>query len=276
MALSLNCPDCKNFGLSSKYGQVWGCDQCGWHGTRNEAAGGPMTLGLPGLFPLRMRDFVKETKVRHSDKQDEFETGAKRDSEEGKGCPSLISPVLIHRLGVLLQEGTKHYGTDNWMKGMKYRRTANSIIRHMFQWLAGDAGEDHLAAIAFGVMCLMHYESLPNSKLDDRCEELKKILPSILTTPELDPTLKSRGEKVCYKCNGVIGSGCSYFVGMSGMTWCMGCRGSIEMVERRRERSTIVKYDPVTEEVCLGCHSVIPRGVTCLRCVCEGGDHGTG
>ena len=116
--------------------------------------------------------------VRHGDKQTDFDTGAKRDTAEGKGRPSLISPVLIHRLGVHLAEGAKHYGDDNWAKGMPYRRTADSMIRHIFQWLAGDTEEDHLSAVCFGAMCLMTYEEqcrdedgVCDSALDDRCPE---------------------------------------------------------------------------------------------------------
>lgn len=130
--------------------------------------------------------------VRHGDKKTSFGTGAQRDTDEGKGTPSLISPVLIHRLGVLLAEGAKHYGADNWMKGMPYRRTVDSMIRHIFQWLAGDKAEDHLAAVCFGAMCLMTYESdkVLDQKLDDRDEGLTKILASILTSPPKDTTLK--------------------------------------------------------------------------------------
>ncbi|KKL27591.1 hypothetical protein LCGC14_2383630 [marine sediment metagenome] len=139
--------------------------------------------------------------MRHGNEKTEFETGAHRDTDEGKGKPSLISPVLIHRLGVLLAKGAKHYGADNWTKGMPFRRTLDSIVRHTFLELAGDTAEDHAAAIAFGAMCLMHFQegikngSLPAS-LDDRNPELKKILPSILTSPASEPTI----EPIRIKC----------------------------------------------------------------------------
>lgn len=139
--------------------------------------------------------------MRHGDTKTEFETGAKRDTDEGKGRPSLISPVLIHRLSVLLAKGAKHYGDDNWTKGMPYRRTMDSVIRHAFQWLAGDGEEDHLAAIAFGVMCLMTYEeeAVPEAEgrnpLDDRCRKLQGILLSILTSPKKDPKIGTMDQK---------------------------------------------------------------------------------
>lgn len=147
--------------------------------------------------------------MRHGDSKTSFSTGAQRDTDEGKGSPSLISPVLIHRLGILLQKGADHYGADNWTKGMPYRRTADSMIRHLYQWLAGDEEEDHLAAVCFGAMCLMTYEEQWNQSeeekrirsdkeydikinpLDDRNKNLKKILASILTSLKPKPILKT-------------------------------------------------------------------------------------
>ncbi len=141
--------------------------------------------------------------MRHGDKKTKFETGAQRDTAEGKGRPSLISPVLMHRVGILLEKGAKHYGSDNWTKGMSCRRTMDSLLRHAFQWLAGDEEEDHLAAVVFGAMCLMHFDDVPN--LDDRCKGLKKILPSLLTKPEPDATVKSEARKddrIVGQCDG--------------------------------------------------------------------------
>lgn len=156
---------------------------------------------------VELDKILEEANMRHGNKKTKFETGAQRDTDEGKGKPSLISPVLIHRLGVLLAKGAEHYGADNWVLGMPFRRTADSIIRHIFQWLAGDEEEDHLAAICFGAMCLMSYEEsyrdLDSGKigaLDDRCKELKKILPSILTSPASKPTIHQTGS--CARCYG--------------------------------------------------------------------------
>ncbi len=143
--------------------------------------------------------------MRHGDTKTSFSTGAQRDTTEGKGTPSLISPVLMHRLGVLLQKGAEHYGADNWTKGMPYRRTADSMIRHIFQWLAGDDKEDHLAAVCFGAMCLMTYETSwkrgqgkYKSPLDDRDEGLKEILYSILTSTSPTTTLKTDADASPY------------------------------------------------------------------------------
>ncbi len=163
--------------------------------------------------------------MRHANKQTDFGTGAVRDTDEGKGKPSLISPVLIHRLGVLLSEGAEHYGADNWMEGMPYRRTADSMIRHIFLWLAGDEEEDHLAAVCFGAMCLMTYESNKtlDQKLDDRDKDLKKILASILTPPSKDATLRV-APGICVREN------CGLNTVQPGGV-CLICR-DVERVER--------------------------------------------
>ncbi|KKN58736.1 hypothetical protein LCGC14_0549140 [marine sediment metagenome] len=157
---------------------------------------------LSDYFQDPINRVSREEAMRHGNEKTEFETGAHRDTDEGKGKPSLISPVLIHRLGVLLSKGAKHYGADNWTKGMPFRRTLDSIVRHTFLELAGDTAEDHAAAIAFGAMCLMHFQegiksgSLPAS-LDDRNPGLKKILPSILTSPPSEPRIEIRA---CFAC----------------------------------------------------------------------------
>lgn len=139
--------------------------------------------------------------MRNGDQKEQFEAGATRDDSTGKGRPSLISPVLIHRIAVHLAAGEEHYGKDNWTKGMPYCRTADSLVRHIYQWLAQDDLEDHLAAIVCNAMFLMHYEEDHKhnlsgsingrpSPLDDRPEAFKKILPSLLTPPPPEDTLK--------------------------------------------------------------------------------------
>lgn len=221
-----SCPACcTTVKITNDYKDHWTCFQCGWNGKL-------LKFPLPKLTGV-VEDFgtsfpaqrissgtLKDLPMRHSDTKKTFKTGAQRDSEEGKGCPSLISPVFIHRLGVLLQKGAKHYGADNWMKGMKYRRTANSIIRHMFQWLACDEEEDHLAAIAFGVMCLMHYEEDDSTGLDDRCRRLRFILPSILTTPEPEAILEPKGVGM-QDCRAQCGAKTTQLSG-----YCTRCRSS--------------------------------------------------
>jgi hypothetical protein len=205
--------------------------------------------------------------MRHSNTQTQFNTGAKRDTTEGKGRPSLISPVLIHRLGVLLQKGAEHYGEDNWSKGMPYRRTMDSVIRHAFQWLAGDEEEDHLAAIAFGVMCLMTFEErLADPKadsflksMDDRDKNLKKILASILTSPPANAKIETRELEpwTCEVCR------CDVRFPLKMCQDCAACRTKDEL----ERRAGLCAGDSDVRICRMGCgaKTVQPDGV-CVVC----------
>lgn len=46
----------------------------------------------------------------------------------------------------------------NWEKGMPFSRYADAAFRHLLKWVAGWNDEDHLAAAAWNVFCLMHHE----------------------------------------------------------------------------------------------------------------------
>lgn len=134
--------------------------------------------------------------MRHGDTKTEFSTGATRDETGNKGRPSLISAALIYRIGQHLAKGEEHYGKENWVKGMPYCRTADSIIRHIYLWLAGDEEEDHLAAIGCNIMFLMHFEEtvIPETEgrhpMDDRCRRFSEILGSLLTSASADAKIE--------------------------------------------------------------------------------------
>ncbi len=93
------------------------------------------------------------------DEPDEnFATGARRDSQGDKPRYDLIPLGALKRLAELYASGAKHYGENNWQKGMPMRRTYASMFRHMVQWAVGDKSEDHLRAVAWNAFALMFYE----------------------------------------------------------------------------------------------------------------------
>lgn len=96
------------------------------------------------------------TKVTNS--TDSFSTGAIRSSSKGRGRPQDISPHALFRFAALLERGAELYGPRNYQKGMSLCRTCGAILRHTFQYLAGDRSEDHAAAIMFNAMCLIDTE----------------------------------------------------------------------------------------------------------------------
>ena len=110
-----------------------------------------------------MKDFI----TKDSGKRQEFETGAKRDIQDDKPRPDLISPHALLRIGGLLARGADKYGERNWEKGMPYSRFLASAFRHLLQYAKGDRDEDHLAAVCFNIMAIIHFEELGRTDLDD-------------------------------------------------------------------------------------------------------------
>ncbi|MCL2624654.1 MAG: DUF5664 domain-containing protein [Planctomycetaceae bacterium] len=96
-----------------------------------------------------------------SGKRDTFETGAVRDSGEGKPRPDLFSAFAMDRIGRWMEMGARKYEPHNWAKGMNYSRVAASLHRHLMMYMQGDRlSEDHLAAIAVNASFLMHYDAM--------------------------------------------------------------------------------------------------------------------
>lgn len=99
---------------------------------------------------------------------DQYQTGAQRDSAADKGRYDLIPPEATKRVAGLYERGAIKYEPRNWEKGIPADRCLDSALRHAQQALdnynrrlRGEAvtdPEDHLAAVAFNVNCLMAYE----------------------------------------------------------------------------------------------------------------------
>ena len=94
-------------------------------------------------------------------KRTQYESGALREPQEGKGRFDLITPYGLMRLARWYELGAKKYTDRNWEKGMPWSRYVDSAFRHLVKYMMGDRSEDHLAAVAWNVFALMHYEALP-------------------------------------------------------------------------------------------------------------------
>lgn len=95
------------------------------------------------------------------------EGSAQREPALGKGRPDLISPFALTRLSKWYELGAQKYGDRNWEKGMPYSRYTASMFRHIISWMRGDKSEDHLSAIAWNAMAIMHHQELKEIKWDD-------------------------------------------------------------------------------------------------------------
>lgn len=83
-----------------------------------------------------------------------------RDTADDKPRPDLISPFSDERVGYWLKMGAQKYAERNWEKGMPFSRCVASMRRHIMRYQQGMRDEDHLAAIIFNAMALIHYEEM--------------------------------------------------------------------------------------------------------------------
>ena len=124
-----------------------------------------------------MKDFKE---VKDSGKRQEFNTGSKRDTRDGKGRFDLIPPYALTRLARHYENGATKYGDRNWEKGQPLARYLDSMIRHAYKFLGGSREEDHLAAVAWNALAYIETEYrieqgiLPED-LDD-IEPVRKML----------------------------------------------------------------------------------------------------
>jgi len=103
---------------------------------------------------------------KQSDDNTQFSTGAQRDDRKGKLRMSLVPHKGLDRIMKRYLDGAETYGENNWLKGMPHSALYDSANRHLMQWWSKDSSEDHLAAAAWNIICLMQLEN--NSDLDDR------------------------------------------------------------------------------------------------------------
>jgi Domain of unknown function (DUF5664) len=93
--------------------------------------------------------------VSDSGKRQDFATGSRRDTRDGKGRFDLIPALFLTRLAKHFENGATKYGDRNWEKGQPLSRYLDSALRHLMAVQEGREDEDHLAAAAWNVQALM-------------------------------------------------------------------------------------------------------------------------
>lgn len=125
--------------------------------------------------------------LNDSGTRQEFDTGAVRDIQEGKGRFDLLPYYAITRLAQHFENGAKKYGDENWRNGIPLRRYLDSMLRHAFKFLAGMDDEDHLAAVIWNACCLLETQEMIRLKLlPDYLDNLQK--PVIKTSSSIIDT----------------------------------------------------------------------------------------
>jgi len=103
-----------------------------------------------------------EFTTKDSGKRVEFESGMRRDTQEGKPRYDLIDRDFLKRWALLMTRGADKYGAENWRKANSQEeldRFKASALRHLMQYLEGDREEDHAAAVAFNLAAAEYVRS---------------------------------------------------------------------------------------------------------------------
>jgi hypothetical protein len=124
-----------------------------------------MTSRLPttaSIDTVTEKNMPTKFVTKDSGQREDFNTGARRDVQEGKPRYDLIPPVMLRRLADLYARGAEKYGENNYQKGMPFSRVYGSMFRHMMQYREGEPTEDHLSAVIWNATALMYYEDAIN------------------------------------------------------------------------------------------------------------------
>lgn len=109
------------------------------------------------------------TKLKQTGNPRQFETGAQRDSGEGKLRMSLVPHKALESVMERYLQGAETYNEHNWKLGMKHSVLYDSAMRHLMADWTGDNSEDHLGAALWNIMGMIwNRDNKP--ELDDRKE----------------------------------------------------------------------------------------------------------
>lgn len=116
---------------------------------------------------------MKKYETLDSGKRQEFDTGARRDTQEDKPRYDLLPTPALRRVAELYARGAKKYGENNYQRGIPFSRVYASLFRHLIAFREGDKSEDHLAAVAWNAFALIYYEEqIEMNKLPQELNDL--------------------------------------------------------------------------------------------------------
>jgi hypothetical protein len=169
--------------------------------------------------------------TKDSGKAEVFETGATRDSREGKGRFDLISPIALRRIAGVYERGAEKRGEWNWSKGIQFSRLLDSACRHINQFREGDTSEDHIAQAAWNLFAILHF-----SECKPEMNDLPKFYEDKINPVENEKTwiekvtsiIKEDGPYITDICTYETGCKCSKCTQYRNKLTCedVGCRCS--------------------------------------------------
>lgn len=122
------------------------------------------------------KDFV----VKDSGVRQEYSTGMRRDTQEGKPRYDLVQPErghgMLKRWAEHMAKGAVKYGDRNWELAKtqeEYVRFRASAFRHFMQWFDGELDEDHAAAVFFNIQCAEYVKA----RMEEEAAEVEDEIP---------------------------------------------------------------------------------------------------
>ena len=138
---------------------------------------GPLSAGFSPNGNL-LKECEAEKDIKDSGKRTEFETGAVRDAQGGKGRFDLLPWLAIWALAHHTEKGCVKYGDRNWEKGIPVKNYIDSGLRHLVEAILGLQDENHLAAALWNIACA--YETKVRIDMGILPESLDEDIPYIL------------------------------------------------------------------------------------------------
>lgn len=105
-------------------------------------------------------------------------SGSVRDSDAGKGRPSLMSPHGILGLAIHYANGAAKYGDRNWEIGQPISWYIDAIDRHSLKLKANCHDENHAMAIAWNAIAIEHTRQMIRRGLADPALDDVRSFPS--------------------------------------------------------------------------------------------------
>lgn len=118
--------------------------------------------------------------IKDSGNRREFDTGAVRDIEEGKGRMDLLPWAAIIEVSKHCEAGAKKYGEHNVDKGIPTSSFCDSAARHLAKYLEGWNDEPHLLAATWNLLWALQMTiknpEMVNTpyKIDKKTEKYRK------------------------------------------------------------------------------------------------------
>jgi hypothetical protein len=117
--------------------------------------------------------------VKDSGAREEFKTGSKRDTRDGKGRFDLLPFYAIQRLARVYENGARKYGDGNWRKGQPCSRYLDSALRHLVKAAAGWEDEDHFGQAMWNICGIIETQKMVElGILPKELNDIKGFTPS--------------------------------------------------------------------------------------------------